>query len=166
MNEDDDEALLQQADALIKRHQATQPDIYAQLIPTLTDIVEDPAEAVADTPVAVVGGQNVLARSASPAMTEEQLQAISSDVYHRILQNLDIHTDEAIRRYLAPQLEGVLDRTLSGLLDELNHSIGGMVRDYIAQALDTELQNLRQSHASNPDQSNALSPGKSPAKEV
>lgn len=153
-----EDEILQKADALMKKHRAKTAERQnvtqqAKQIPILTDIVEElsdnPSELVLDLNLdtsqlnidesVTLEAEMLMAREAPELPTD--LKNLADNLYQKILLDLDLNSDEAIRKHLAPRLEGLLEGAFYVVMEEFYRNVGEMIRDYVAQAIEVELKN-------------------------
>ncbi|MBK8738817.1 MAG: hypothetical protein IPM02_04380 [Betaproteobacteria bacterium] len=89
-----------------------------------------PADAVkaGDAPVAAV--------AAEPAPSAAE---IAETVYYQVLQNLDLYTERALQEHLTTYLAPILERASNELLATLHANLGGLIRQYVAEAIEKQL---------------------------
>jgi hypothetical protein len=61
----------------------------------------------------------------------------------QVLQRIDIFTDTELRARLAERLQPVLDRVSADLVAEINRHVGELLRGYVAEAIEGEIERWR-----------------------
>ena len=154
---DEDDALLERANALLARHRGpakpgaapgegptpAEPAADAD-IPTLTEII--PAERL---PALTVSSGEVISRV--------QAQNLEHSVYLKLRRELDQKIAQMMRDRIMPDVGAVLDAALAKISGDLKSGIDGMVRASIEESLRTQIKNLRMAV----DVKAALAPGAS-----
>ena len=97
--------------------------------PTGHDIAAPPAPAVAASPEFVPG---------SPAW-----EAMAEEVRMQVLQRLDLFTETGMRDQLGARLQPIVARASAELVETINHALGELVRGYVAEAIEREIESWR-----------------------
>jgi len=111
--------------------------------------LEPVAEPVADTgshrAAAVVGmsAAEVLRQELSPAETDARWQAIAEEVRMQVLQRIDLFTDTGLREQLGARLQPIVDRASADLVAAINQHVGDLLRTYVAEAIEREIEHWR-----------------------
>jgi hypothetical protein len=113
------------------------------------DDVPAPAPAEADE---VLADDDVLA-TASPhdgvaaipgaADDPERWKALAEEIRMQVLQRIDIFTDTGLREQLTARLQPVVDRASADLVATINREVGQLLRAYIAEAIEREIEHWR-----------------------
>lgn len=93
------------------------------------DVVAPPAPAVAASPQFVPG---------SPAW-----EAMAEEVRMQVLQRLDLFTETGMRDQLGARLQPIVARASAELVETINHALGELVRGYVAEAIEREIESWR-----------------------
>ena len=64
---------------------------------------------------------------------------IAETVYYQVLQNLDLYTERALQEHLTTHLAPILERASNELLATLHANLGGLIRQYVAEAIEKQL---------------------------
>ena len=86
--------------------------------------------AVAPVPVLVPG---------SPAW-----EAMAEEIRMQVLQRLDLFTDTGMRDQLGARLQPIVARASAELVETINQALGELVRGYVAEAIEREIESWRQ----------------------
>jgi hypothetical protein len=73
---------------------------------------------------------------AAPAQSATE---IAEAVYYQVLQHLDLYTENALQEHLTTHLSPILERTSRELLASLHANLGGLIRQYVADAIEKQL---------------------------
>lgn len=131
------EALLNKVDALLKRHRsgaAGLGDIAANDVPVLTDIVDDEVAPISAAPPASI------ARSARPS--DQALEGLAADIFERVLEKLDDRIAAQFEKRLASQIERAIHTTLLQVGSDLKQDLMNSVSDAIAESLAEKLSGV------------------------
>ena len=94
-----------------------------------TDVVAPAAAVVAAIPQFVPG---------SPAW-----EAMAEEIRMQVLQRLDLFTDTGMRDQLGARLQPIVARASAELIETINQALGELVRGYVAEAIEREIENWR-----------------------
>ena len=143
--------LLEQVDTLMRRNRALEAAAAARAFPAPTrapppasDEVPVLTEAV---PPPVSDEVPVLTEIVAPpdaAAAEARWRALAADVEMQLLQRLDIFTDTGLQEQLAAKLKPIVDRASAELVTTINGQVGQLLRAYVAEAVEREIDKLRQ----------------------
>jgi hypothetical protein len=98
------------------------------------------ATPVAATPAAA-------APAAEPPATADEWarwEVLADEIRMQVLQRIDIFTDTRLRDQLAAQLQPIVDRASSEMVATINAHVGGLLRAYIAEAIEREIEKWRE----------------------
>jgi hypothetical protein len=136
-------------------------------LPATHDVAIGPDAAAVPTPIAVVAlGDDFileippLPESAAPETPSEspldllappvalaserpELDALAEEIRMQVLQRLDLFTDTGLREQLAARLAPIVDRASAQLIETINHELGELVRGYVAEAIEREIEMWR-----------------------
>src|SRR5687768_14871876 len=143
---DENDALLERADALLARRRAGAKPAAGQAadsdIPTLTEII--PAGRLPT----VTSGE---------VISRVQVQNLEHSVYQKLRRELDQRIEQLMHERFMPDVGAVLDAALAKISGDLKSNITGMVRASIEEQLRTQIKTLRMAV----DAKAALAPGAS-----
>jgi len=128
---------------------AVEPDPLAQ---AATPQVETPVEAAPvalAVPPAIAPAAATAAASPSatpPAGSDEwaRWEVLADEIRMQVLQRIDIFTDTRLRDQLAAQLQPIVDRASAEMVSTINTHVGGLLRAYIAEAIEREIEKWRE----------------------
>ncbi len=117
--------------AAVAAEPAQEATVVAEPVPPAAVATEPgPPAAIAAEPVPPAA---VLAEPA-PSAAE-----IAETVYYQVLQNLDLYTERALQEHLTTHLAPILERASNELLATLHANLGGLIRQYVAEAIEKQL---------------------------
>ena len=105
------------------------PPMPEPLSPAGTDVVAPAAAVVAAIPQFVPG---------SPAW-----EAMAEEIRMQVLQRLDLFTDTGMRDQLGARLQPIVARASAELIETINQALGELVRGYVAEAIEREIESWR-----------------------
>lgn len=70
-------------------------------------------------------------------------EALAEEVRMQVLQRLDIFTDTGLRDQLTARLQPIVDRASADLVAAINQHLGALLRAYVAEAIEREIDKLR-----------------------
>jgi hypothetical protein len=84
--------------------------------------------------------------SSSPADTKDwaRWQALAEEIRMQVLQRIDIFTDTGLREQLAVQMRPIVERASAEMVETINAQVGELLRAYIAEAIEREIEKWRQ----------------------
>ena len=89
--------------------------------------------------------QEAPAIAALPSGTDdaERWNALAEEIRMQVLQRIDIFTDTGLREQLTARLQPVVDRASADLVATINREVGQMLRTYVAEAIEREIEHWR-----------------------
>ncbi|MEO8303443.1 MAG: hypothetical protein ABI724_04945 [Betaproteobacteria bacterium] len=103
------------------------------------------AEAI-DLPVAVAPAIEVESpgRAKVPAADDwARWEALAEEIRMQVLQRIDIFTDTGLREQLSVQMQPIVERASAELIATINGQVGKLLRAYIADAIEREIEKWR-----------------------
>jgi hypothetical protein len=86
------------------------------------------------------------AATASPVATADddaRWSALAEEVRMQVLQRIDLFTDTGLREQLAARLQPIVDRASADLVATINQHVGVLLRAYVAEAIEREIERWR-----------------------
>ncbi|HSU44235.1 MAG TPA: hypothetical protein VLN42_08480 [Casimicrobiaceae bacterium] len=83
-----------------------------------------------------IGASTLTARS-------REWDALAEEIRMQVLQRLDIFTDTALRDQLGARLSPIVERASAQLIETINRELGELVRGYVAEAIEREIESWR-----------------------
>ncbi len=109
--------------------------------------MEQPVEL--STPPVHEGAPIEDAVEAGPSPAERQADedarwaAIAEEIRMQVLQRIDLFTDTGLRDQLGARLQPIVDRASADLVRTINQHVGELLRSYVAEAIEREIENWR-----------------------
>ena len=69
--------------------------------------------------------------------------ALAEEVRMQVLQRLDLFTDTGLREQLGARLAPIVERASAQLIETINRELGELVRSYVAEAIEREIESWR-----------------------
>ncbi|HYQ99650.1 MAG TPA: hypothetical protein VET86_06365 [Casimicrobiaceae bacterium] len=132
---------LRPADAELDREFAP-PELLRE--PTETPV----ADVIPDTTIAEASPAPVAAPEEPPPAPPPppSWDAVAEEIRMQVLQRIDIFTDTGLQGELAARLQPVVDRASADLIATINREVGQLLRTYVAEAIEREIEKWRQSN--------------------
>ncbi|MCC7326089.1 MAG: hypothetical protein IT521_04725 [Burkholderiales bacterium] len=84
---------------------------------------------------------------ASPVADEQaRWDAVAEEVRMQVLQRIDLFTDTGLREQLGRRLQPIVDRASADLVATINLHVGELLRGYVAEAIEREIENWRKNN--------------------
>lgn len=100
------------------------PDVPAQIeLPAPLPVAEPPPSRVPD---------------------EQQWEGLAEEIRMQVLQRIDIFTDTGLHGELAARLQPIVDRASADLVTTINREVGQILRAYVAEAIEREIETWRE----------------------
>jgi hypothetical protein len=99
--------------------------------------------AAAPAPVVV---DDSAERAAKAAAEEERWRALAEQVSMQVLQRVDLFTDTGLKTQLAERLQPIVERASAELIGAITEHVGGVLRTYVAEAIEREIALWRRDH--------------------
>src|SRR6185295_9752362 len=119
-----------------------EPEREAAPEPALEREPESPPVA-ASAPVVV---DDSAERAAKAAAEEERWRALAEQVSMQVLQRVDLFTDTGLKSQLAQHLQPIVERASAELIAAITEHVGGVLRTYVAEAIEREIALWRRDH--------------------
>jgi hypothetical protein len=108
------------------------------------------APPVAEPAPLAMGSAPPVAEPAPPAPSQPPIaddwarwEALAEEIRMQVLQRIDIFTDTRLRKQLSAQLQPIVDRASVQMVETVNEEIGKLLRAYIAEAIEREIEKWR-----------------------
>ncbi|HEX6793158.1 MAG TPA: hypothetical protein VF304_04835 [Casimicrobiaceae bacterium] len=80
----------------------------------------------------------------SPVAPENRdWDALAEEIRMQVLQRLDLFTDTRLREQLGARLAPIVERASAQLIETINRELGELVRSYVAEAIEREIDSWR-----------------------
>jgi hypothetical protein len=83
--------------------------------------------------------------SVVPALDDARIAEAVDEIRMQVLQRIDIFTDTTLRAKLGEQLQPLVERASAELVAAINQHVGDLLRTYVAEALEQEIERWRDS---------------------
>jgi hypothetical protein len=77
---------------------------------------------------------------------EQQWEGLTEEIRMQVLQRIDIFTDTGLQGELAARLQPIVDRASADLVTTINREVGQILRAYVAEAIEREIETWRESN--------------------
>lgn len=94
----------------------------------------------------VIAEPEPAAPAASAADDQAKWDAIAEEVRVQVLQRIDLFTDTGLRDQLGQRLKPIVDRASADLIATISLNLGELLRAYVAEAIEREIESWRRSH--------------------
>jgi hypothetical protein len=91
--------------------------------------IESPIPPIAPPPALAAGGG--------------EWDALAEEIRMQVLQRLDLFTDTGLRDQLGAHLRPIVERASAQLVETINRELGDLVRGYVAEAIEREIESWR-----------------------
>ena len=71
---------------------------------------------------------------------------IAEEIRMQVLQRIDIYTDTGLQEQLAQRLQPIVDSASADLVSTINQHVGQLLRAYVAEAIEREIEQWRADH--------------------
>ena len=71
--------------------------------------------------------------------TGGEFEALAEEIRMQVLQRIDMFTDTGLRERLGERLKPIVDRASADLVDAINQHVGEILRAYVAEAIEREI---------------------------
>jgi hypothetical protein len=122
------------------------PDTLAVVPPVTLKAPEvEPESPPAAAPAPIVVDDSA-ERAAKAAAEEERWRALAEQVSMQVLQRVDLFTDTGLKTQLAEHLQPIVERASAELVRAITEHVGGVLRTYVAEAIEREIALWRRDH--------------------
>ena len=84
--------------------------------------------------------------SAAEVPKAHQWEGLAEEIRMQVLQRIDIFTDTGLQGELAARLQPIVDRASADLVTTINREVGQILRAYVAEAIEREIEKWRESN--------------------
>jgi hypothetical protein len=105
--------------------------------------IPPPGESVAPAVVELPPPIPPVAGPASLTSGSREWDALAEEIRMQVLQRLDLFTDTGLRDQLGARLAPIVERASAQLVETINREIGELVRGYVAEAIEREIDTWR-----------------------
>ena len=101
------------------------------------------AEPVADAAAATLALPTRASASPLAPLDDARVREIAEEIGMQVLQRIDIFTDTELRGRLGERLKPVVERVSAELVGAINQHVGELLRAYVAEAIEREIDGWR-----------------------
>ena len=118
-----------------------EPDaLHAESMPPVNPPIALDAAQVETPPLAVPPP------AAAQAPDAANWEAVAEEIRMQVLQRIDLFTDTGLRTQLGERLQPIVDRASADLVATINQHVGELLRAYVAEAIEREIDSWRRNH--------------------
>ena len=70
-------------------------------------------------------------------------EVLADEIRMQVLQRIDIFTETRLRDQLSAKLQPIVDKASAEMVSTINEHVGGLLRAYIAEAIEREIEKWR-----------------------
>jgi hypothetical protein len=115
---------------------------YAE-IEQLVELSAPPVEEPAPVEEVVEAGPTPAERQAAE---DARWAAMAEEIRMQVLQRIDLFTDTGLRDQLGARLQPIVDRASADLVATINQHVGELLRAYVAEAIEREIDNWKRNN--------------------
>ena len=103
-------------------------------------------------PIPVVAAPVPVVAAPAPVVTAPAVpdaahwEAMAEEIRMQVLQRIDLFTDTGLRTQLGARLQPIADRASADLVATINQHVGELLRAYVAEAIEREIDSWRRNH--------------------
>ena len=105
-----------------------------------------PPETYAPEPVIVPDTVAAAEAVAASVPDAQHWEGLAEEIRMQVLQRIDIFTDTGLHGELAARLQPIVDRASADLVTTINREVGQILRAYVAEAIEREIEKWRQAN--------------------
>lgn len=83
----------------------------------------------------------------APRSGEVPWRALHEQLYASVIQRVDLFTESALRARLAEEIRPIVERAGEALVERIGDELGRLIRAYVAEAVDREIEEARRALA-------------------
>lgn len=115
-------------------------------VPSIAPLAPPAAAPVAPAaPVASLALASPPVADSRPAAADEwaRWEVLADEIRMQVLQRIDLFTEARLKDELSAQLQPIVDRAGAEMVATINERVGGLIRAYIAEAIEREIEKWR-----------------------
>lgn len=136
---DKDNEITQQLEALLGRHGRVSEPVPDRNVPVLTELVNAPAWDAGRVPSTDVLPPDMTAAARLKRLTDLEIDALSNDIFTRVLEKLDkslaVKIEDRISAQMSIQLNSAITHVISDMREDIANEIGDAVNAALADKL-------------------------------
>ena len=135
---DKDQELAGRVDALLSRHGRTGENTDDRNVPLLTDLVVGPDWSPGTVAAATTSTGDASARLKQ--LSEQEIDALSNDIFTRVLERLDHGLAAKLEDRIAAQLSTQINSAITHVISDMRQDIANEIGDAVNAALADKLR--------------------------
>ena len=135
---DKDQELAGRVDALLSRHGRTGENTDDRNVPLLTDLVVAPDWSPGTVAAAATSTGDASARLKQ--LSEQEIDALSNDIFTRVLERLDHGLAAKLEDRIAAQLSTQINSAITHVISDMRQDIANEIGDAVNAALADKLR--------------------------
>jgi hypothetical protein len=112
-------------------------------IPPATLPARAPTDIAISVAAAPIGPEAFAAEAEDAAVQAARWNSLAEEVRMQVLQRIDIFTDTGLKEQLNQRLQPIVDRLSADLVAAINQHVGQLLREYVAEAIEREIETWR-----------------------
>ena len=137
---DKEHELAGQVDALLSKHGRTGENTDDRNVPLLTDLVEAPAWTPLAGAPATPSQTTVAAPRLLKQLSEQQIDALSNDIFTRVLDCIDHGLASKLEDRIAAQMATAINSAITHVISDMRQDIANEIGDAVNAALADKLR--------------------------
>ena len=137
---DKDQELAGRVDALLGRHGRTVEPPDDRNVPLLTDLVDAPEWKPASEAIAAITPPATDAATLLKQMSEHEIDALSNDIFTRVLERIDHGLAAKLEDRIAAQLSTQINSAITHVISDMRQDIANEIGDAVNAALADKLR--------------------------
>ena len=127
---------------------ATEPAPHVEVVePAWAPAASLPIDIPVAATASVIAASAAIAPAPSPPVAgDPRWEGVAEEIRMQVLQRIDIFTDTGLREQLALRLQPIVDRASADLVATINQHVGELLRAYVAEAIEREIEIWRRTH--------------------
>ena len=137
---DKDQELAGRVDALLSRHGRANEITDDRNVPLLTDLIDAPewTPAIAPSPSSAPSAVDATARLKT--LSEQEIDALSNDIFTRVLERIDHGLASKLEDRIAAQLSTQINSAITHVISDMRQDIANEIGDAVNAALADKLR--------------------------
>ena len=137
---DKDQELAERMDALLGRHGRTTEPPDDRNVPLLTDLVDAPEWKPASAATLAITPPATDAAALLKQMSEHEIDALSNDIFTRVLARIDHGLAAKLEDRIAAQLSTQINSAITHVISDMRQDIANEIGDAVNAALADKLR--------------------------
>jgi hypothetical protein len=119
---------------------------FENATPELPETLVQDAATPAESPVHSPPIDSLPTLGDAPPIVDDSARwnALAEDIRMQVLQRIDIFTDTGLKDQLNQRLQPIVDRASADLVAAINQHVGQLLRAYVAEAIEREIEKWRE----------------------